>query len=288
LREVALAVFDFTGFKRNADLEAMSGIAMVAYELGIALALGRPAIIVAFEDQELPFDLDLEPVRVKPQTDASVELGLALDQNLYGLQRSRAGTSVGASIEFLRSRYRSSSDFRVRQSLASIDTDVEKDPVKARLLIASTLGFVGTDAPQIAFASWPGDYPDSSSKRCFHVTAFGPVWADKTSRLVEQACGAAVRYIRGDRVLEPDILRSIWDEICRATHVVVDLTGLNLNVVLELGMVHALGRNVMLISQDRQPEKYFRAIAKQRIHPYGLDSDAAIENFSSTLKKFLL
>jgi hypothetical protein len=288
LREVALAVFDFTGFKRNADLEAMSGMAMVAYELGIALALGRPAIIVAFEDQELPFDLDLEPVRVKPQTDATVELGLALDQNLYGLQRSRAGTSVGASIEFLRSRYRSSSDFRVRQSLASIDTDVEKDPVKARLLIASTLGFVGADAPQIAFASWPGDYPDSPSKRCFHVTAFGPAWADRTSRLVEEACGAAVRYIRGDRVLEPDILRSIWDEICRATHVVVDLTGLNLNVALELGMVHTLGRNVMLISQDRQPEKYFRAIAKQRIHPYGLDSDTAIENFSSTLKKFLL
>jgi hypothetical protein len=82
-------------------------------------------------------------------------------------------------------------------------------------------------------------------------------------------------------------LRSIWDEICRATHVVVDLTGLNANVALELGMAHTLGRNTMLISQDRQPEKYFRAIAKQRIHNYAINNDAAITEFSSTLKRFL-
>ena len=65
----------------------MSVATIVAYELGIALALGRPAIIVAFENQDLPFDLDLEPVRIKPQGDETAALGLALDQNLYGLQR---------------------------------------------------------------------------------------------------------------------------------------------------------------------------------------------------------
>ncbi|HEX7229908.1 MAG TPA: hypothetical protein VF452_05905, partial [Candidatus Binatia bacterium] len=96
-----------------------------------------------------------------------------------------------------------------------------------------------------------------------------------------------IRYIRGDKVLEPDILRSIWDEICRATHIVVDLTGLNANVVLELGIAHTLGRNVLLISKDRQPEKYFRAIAKQRIHPYTLESETAVRDFSSVLRRFL-
>ncbi|HEY1236503.1 MAG TPA: hypothetical protein VGH22_24215 [Candidatus Binatia bacterium] len=97
-----------------------------------------------------------------------------------------------------------------------------------------------------------------------------------------------MQYIRGDKVLEPDILRSVWDELCRATHVIVDLSGLNANVVLELGIAHALGRNVLLVSQDRQPEKYFRAIAKQRIHPYGVGSDSAMSELSSTLKRFLL
>ena len=39
-------VFDFTGFKRNSRTShGMSAVANVAYELGIALALGRPAII---------------------------------------------------------------------------------------------------------------------------------------------------------------------------------------------------------------------------------------------------
>lgn len=286
LREAAIGIFDFTDFKRNADLQGMSVVANVAYELGIALALGRPAIIVAFEDQDLPFDLDLEPVRITSEGDGAAELGRALDETLYGLQRSRAGSSVVASIEFLRSHYGSSSDFRVRQALASIDADAEKDPVKARLLIASSLGFIGASAPQIAFPSWPGDYPDPLAKRCFHVTAFGPHWASTVSRIIAESCGGAIQYIRGDNVLEPDILRSIWDEICRATHIVVDLTGLNANVALELAIAHTLGRNVLLISQDRQPEKYFRAIAKQRIHPYDLGTDASFE-FSATLKKFL-
>jgi hypothetical protein len=287
LREAVVGVFDFTTFKRNAGLEEMSAVANVAYELGIALALGRPAIIVASEHQDLPFDLDVEPVRINPQGDASAQLGRALDEMLYGLQRSRAGSSVAASIEFLRSQYQSGDDFRVHHSLASIDADVENDPVKARLLIASSLGFVGAGAPQMAFPSWPGDYPNGSAKRCFHVTAFGPDWASTTSEIIAGACGGEVLYIRGDRVLEADILRSIWDEICRATHIIVDLTGLNANVALELGIAHTLGRNVLLISQDRQPEKYFRAIAKQRIHPYALDSDSATRDFSSTLKKFL-
>jgi len=287
LREAALAVFDFTGFKRNGDLAEMSAVANIAYELGIALALGRPATIVAFEGQDLPFDLDLEAVRITPQADALAQLGRALDETLYSLQRSRAGSSVAASIAFLRSQYQPVADFRVRQSLASIDHSTERDPVKARLLIASSLGFVGPGAPQIAFPSWPGDYPDRSAKRCFHVTAFGPDWASTTSRIVGEACGDAIQYIRGDRVLEPDILRSIWDELCRATHIIVDLTGLNANVVLELGIAHTLGRNVLLVSQDRQPEKYFRAIAKQRIHPYALDSKAAARDFSSVLRRFL-
>src|ERR1041384_2677239 len=116
---------------------------------------GPPSL--SHRNQDLPFDLDVEPVRINPQGDASAQLGRALDEMLYGLQRSRAGSSGAASIDFLRSQYHSGDDFRVPQPLASIDADVEKDPVKARLLIASSLGFVRAGAPQMAFPSWPGD-----------------------------------------------------------------------------------------------------------------------------------
>ncbi len=286
LRQAALGVFDFTRFKRNASLGEASGVAIVAYELGMALTLGRPAVIVASENQDLPFDLDIEPVRVNVSEQDSTALASALDEALYGLQRSRAGTSVADSIQHLRAELKSHPDSRVRNSLTSLDDEAAQDAVKSRLLIASTLGFLGAEAPRIAFPTWPGSYPNPDRKRCFHVTAFGPPWASTTSHAVEEACGREVHYIRGDRLLSPDILRSIWDEICTATHVVVDLTGMNANVALELGIAHALGRNVLLISQDQQSKRHFRAIAKQRMHHYSLTGDQALLDLDANLKRF--
>jgi hypothetical protein len=213
-------------------------------------------------------------------------LSAAFDRALYGLQRGAAGSSVKSSVKYLRDRFAGHPSSHVRISLESLDDQATADPIKTRYLITSTCGFLGAEALQILLPAWPGQYPDTSNKRCFHVTAFGPTWANSTRRLVGDACGSQIEYIRGDGVLAPDILRSIWDEICRATHVVVDLTGLNANVVLELGMAHTLGRNVLLISQDQQVERYFRAIAKHRIHPYTLrGSDAPA--LQAILQRFL-
>ncbi|HUC99903.1 MAG TPA: hypothetical protein VMR88_15550 [Candidatus Polarisedimenticolaceae bacterium] len=281
-----MGVFDFTGYKRAASLEEASATASVAYELGIALALGRAAVVVATDGQDLPFDLDIEPVCLSNDDTNIANLSAAFDRALYGLQRGAAGSSVKSSINYLRDRFAGHSSPHVRMSLETLDDGVMSDAIKAKHLITSTFGFLGAEALQIVLPAWPGQYPDSSSKRCFHVTAFGPTWANNTRRLVGDACGSQIEYIRGDGVLAPDILRSIWDEICRATHVVVDLTGLNANVVLELGIAHTLGRNVLLISQDQQVERYFRAIAKHRIHPYALKGSDAPE-LRATLQRFL-
>ena len=286
LRESAVAVFDFTGYKRGASLEEASAIAAVAYELGIALALGRAAVVVATDGQDLPFDLDIEPVCLSNDDSDIVNLSAAFDRALYGLQRGAAGSSVKSSIKYLRDRFAGHPSRRVRMSLETLDDEGMSDPIKARHLITSTFGFLGAEALQILLPAWPGQYPETASKRCFHVTAFGPTWANSTRRLVGEACGSQIEYIRGDGVLAPDILRSIWDEICRATHVVVDLTGLNANVVLELGMAHTLGRSVLLMSQDQQVERYFRAIAKHRIHPYTLRGSDTPQ-FQATLQRFL-
>jgi hypothetical protein len=287
LRESAVAVFDFTGYKRAASLEEASATAAVAYELGIALALGRAAVVVATDGQDLPFDLDIEPVCLCNDDTDMAKLSAAFDRALYGLQRGAAGSSVKSSINYLRDRFAGDSSPHVRISLETLDEGAMSDAIKAKHLITSTFGFLGAEALQIVLPAWPGQYPDSSSKRCFHVTAFGPTWANNTRRLVGDACGSQIEYIRGDGVLAPDILRSIWDEICRATHVVVDLTGLNANVVLELGIAHTLGRNVLLISQDQQVERYFRAIVKHRIHPYAIKgSDAS--TLQAILQRFLI
>jgi hypothetical protein len=286
LRQCAVAVFDFTLYKRGASLEEASATAAVAYELGIALALGRAAVIVASAEQDLPFDLDIEPVLLDGDESDAANLSAAFDRALYGLQRGAAGSSVNPSVKYLRDRFAGHASAHVRISVETLDTEATMDPIKARHLITSTFGFLGAEALQILLPVWPGQYPDPASKRCFHVTAFGPTWANSTRRLVEEACGPQIEYIRGDGVLAPDILRSIWDEICSATHIVVDLTGLNANVTLELGIAHTLGRNVLLISQDPQVERYFRAIAKQRIHPYTLGAPASSPLLQATLKRF--
>lgn len=70
---------------------------------------------------------------------------------------------------------------------------------------------------------------------------------------------------------DPRIIRSIWDEICRATHVVVDITDFNANVALELGIAHTLGRRTLIVAQQGKTiDMLFESIAKLRVHVYSL------------------
>ena len=80
--------------------------------------------------------------------------------------------------------------------------------------------------------------------------------------------------VRGDEALGQEIVASIWDETARASHVLVDLSGYNPNVCLELGMADAIGRDTLLIGVEGTAEQRFPAIDKRRIHHYGAD-DAA-------------
>jgi hypothetical protein len=48
---------------------------------------------------------------------------------------------------------------------------------------------------------------------------------------------------------EGRIIQAIWDDNCGAHAVLVGLTGLNLNVLVELGMAHALGRTALAARQ---------------------------------------
>lgn len=287
LRECAIAVFDFTGYRRTPTVDEAAPMAAVAYELGIALTLGRPVLLVAQEDQPLPFDLDIEPVRLAPGAVGTGALAAGLDLVLYGLQRGTAGESVSTAAKYLKSRYGTHSDFHVRIPLESLTDETVRDPIRTAFLMSSSLMFMGTDAPSLVYPPWPGAYPDPASPLCFHVTPFGPDWAAETRRIVSERCSAlGVEYARGDLRPEQDIMKSIWTDLCRATHVLVDLTGLNPNVALELGMGHTLGRNVRLITQDAHPERAFAAIAKQRLHQYDLASGSAL-HLTSKLSDFL-
>ena len=271
LRSSAVAVFDPMAPDSSPQQRATA-----FYELGMALAVGRPVVIVTDEPKRLPFDVDVEPVVIGGDADDAETLAAAVDAALYGVQRGEAGDSVRRSLDWLRRYVEEHESPAMLKALDVFDDDAADDPTRARARAATALNHLRSGRPEIVLPIWPGCYPDPAEQRCFHVTAFRQKGARTTQRLLNQACsGSEVFYLRGDEARTPDIMRSIWDEIGRATHVVVDMTGLNDNVLLELGIAHVLGRNVLLISQD-PPETFTlwpRPFAKIRCHPYVLTGD---------------
>jgi hypothetical protein len=146
------------------------------------------------------------------------------------------------------------------------------------------------DVPELLFPAWPAEYP-GDTPRCFHVTPFRP-WSEGTRAAARETCAqSGVAYSRGDEADEQRILRGIWQEIGRANWVLVDLTGLNPNVALELGIAHALGKpclNVYHASHDpdgHRPSKLFPSIEKDQVHSY-TDADGH-QNLRAQLAKFL-
>jgi hypothetical protein len=287
LRQCSLAVFDLTAYERSAALAEAAVTAPVFYELGIALSLGRPVVILARQGQVIPFDVDIQPLRLSGDAGDLERLGEALDQAVYTIQRGGKDSSLDRTLRLARQRYEAHPNSYVRITLAQIKDSVEKDPLKTAAILDSALAELGTDDQQLITPAWSGDYPELHEPCCFHVTAFGPPWAARTMQLVSAACPSGMAYIRGDQVLSPDVIRSIWDEICRASHVVVDLTGLNANALLELGMAHTLGRNVLLLTQDASRQGYPPMLAKQRLHRYSVEDSTGRQALSDLLQRFL-
>jgi hypothetical protein len=115
---------------------------------------------------------------------------------------------------------------------------------------------------------------------------FRPEWADVVANATREICeGNSVMYIRGDEVKEPNVIRSIWEEIARATHVLVDLTGFNANVALELGIAHTLGRNVLMVGQGDPKSHVFQSISKFRVQSYNIKR--LDETLGKEVRKFL-
>jgi hypothetical protein len=120
---------------------------------------------------------------------------------------------------------------------------------------------------------WSPVYPELKNPRLFHVMPFRPEWADQVTAVTRKLCEAAgVKYVRGDEASDPNVIRSIWQEIARATHVLVDLTGFNPNVALELGIAHTLGKKVLMTGQGDPQSCVFPSISKLRVQSYDVRS----------------
>ena len=264
IRESAVGVFDLTVEGR--------ALASVCHALGSALALGvYPVIVIPEKAARLPFDIDLPPLALSEGEDVAARLGPALDGALYGLHPTTGESSV---------------DETARRVLEMSDgedatTSVMKkrlagksgfDPIEAEEMLGSLVSINGGGKAALLLPVWPGFYPEGGGRRrCFHVMPFRESWSDGARDVLRRACEGKAVYRRGDETEEQRVIHSIWEEVCRATHVVVDLTNLNPNVCLELGLAQALGRPTLLVAQEGGTvEALFPEISKLQVKPYTL------------------
>jgi hypothetical protein len=284
-REVAEARFE--ALRRAALVIADIGTGATAragacYEAGIALVLGKPVLVLAPESEVVPFDIDVEPVLVPARGLTPDMLTAAIDRALILPQRIASPGNIAEMFAAASERFMAQRALldELRQSLA--------DPI----LISPVLeNILRADAAQsgrsrmVSLPAWPHRYPRRGDRRLFHVTPFRTTWADETKRRVSAACiEVGVTYRRHDDVSDPRIIRSLWDELCLASHVLVDLTELNANVALELGVAETLGKAILMVGQAGTVAALFPTIKRTRVNEYAMQTaslEAAVRRFLS-------
>jgi hypothetical protein len=287
LQQANIAVFDLSADEGPTR-------AAVAYELGIARTLGRSVVVLADHDQTIPFDVDSSPTLLSGDRSDAGTIRDALDEAaVWVMPRPREETIAETITAVLREYPLPGTNTYADQTLKQLrrlrdepgPLDTKPDPLAVRDALKTLVTYLGDPAPMLIFPPWPPAYRVEDTPRLFHVTPFGPDWANDSSENVERACEAiGAEYVRGDRVTDPEVIRSIWKEIIVASHVVVDLTGFNLNVALELGISHTLGRPTLLVGQGDTVKRLYPTIAKLRLHPY---ADAAGSELTQHVTTFL-
>ena len=250
--------------------------AQVCYELGLALALGKPSLVVARPRQRLPFDIELDPVRLSgslAERVDSLDHGIrdALSSIVWGGTSSELGSGPIDALEWLRHRYGarlSSGTTKIAFDMAEGKRD---DAMAFRRALEQLLGMLGADAPAMLLPAWPPVYANRDQKpACFHVMPFRPAWSKPTRDRAHKVCHQnGWAYSRGDEAEAQRIIYGIWSEISSASAVLVDITGHNPNVALELGVVHALGRPYRIIAQGDAEDHIFPSLEKVQLHTYG-------------------
>jgi hypothetical protein len=125
-----------------------------------------------------------------------------------------------------------------------------------------------------------------NEKLCFIIMPF----TDKLNPIYESIIKPVIKdlkleYLRADEIFtSKPIVEDIWDNVKKARFLIADLTDRNPNVFYELGLAHALNKEVILLTQDINDVpfdlRHFRIIVYQ-------DSISGADKLKSTLKDFI-
>lgn len=259
------------------DLRVTDGpdMTQVNYELGIAMTLGKPIVILVTEDQILPFDVDLQPVAHNGGVMDTEAIASAIDlSTVFIYPRQNPNVSLITTNHVLSMYQRPLPNVYADQTLKMlVDLHHSPDSLAIMRTLVKFFQYINDEEIQIIHPRWSPVYPNKNEQRMFHVTPFKKGWPDQVKTFTREICETIhVKYIRDDDMSEPNVIKSIWEEISKATHILVDLTDFNANVALELGIAHTLGKNILLVGQGNPNTHIFKSISKFRIKSYDLNT----------------
>lgn len=281
LRKAMLAIIDLRA-------EPGPALANVTYELGLALTLGKPLVVLVSPGRTMPFDVDVVPLVLDGSEADDALLASEIDRSWAWLYPRPHTNHMLATVDHVLASFPNpGADIYVGQMLKLLSEQrAAADPIALGRTLAKLVDYQDDRRYTLIQPVWPPVYPSGQTARLFHVMPFRPDWANAVSaaaRTAVQAC--AGKYVRGDEAEDPDVIASIWTEIAVASHVLVDLTGFNANVSLELGIAHTLGKRVCMVCQGEPYEHVFPAIGKLRIERY--DPDRLAGTLAETVRTFL-
>ena len=95
---------------------------------------------------------------------------------------------------------------------------------------------------------------DEVTNSCFVVMPFHPLFGKEYDRVIKPAVEAAgLKCERGDEIYgHQSIVQDIWRSIRRSRVVVAELSGRNPNVMYEIGLAHAIGKPIVLLTRNEE------------------------------------
>jgi hypothetical protein len=125
-----------------------------------------------------------------------------------------------------------------------------------------------------------------NSRLCFVLMPFSLPWSAriylKVLKPIIEKCSLEV--MRADDFFGQDILEDIWAAINSASIIIADVSGRNANVFYELGIAHTLGKNVILLTQNKDDVPF--DIQRFRCIEYA-DNKDGYEILEEQLPKFI-
>jgi len=89
---------------------------------------------------------------------------------------------------------------------------------------------------------------------CFVVMPFHPLYEAEYERVIKPAVEeAGLTCVRGDEIYTRQaIVQDIWHSLRKARLVVAELSGRNPNVMYEIGLAHAIGKPIVLLTRNEE------------------------------------